>query len=771
MKALKWALVGAGVLVLIGAAVIAFFAATFDPNAYKPRIVELVKQQTGRTLTMDGTIGLTFFPKLGAAVDKVTLSEPNGSRPFARVEEARVAVALLPLLRKQLVVDRVTLKGLAADLVRDKDGRTNFDDLTGQSAKAGKPGEAPAPRPGGAPLVIDIGGIVIEDATLGWRDERDGTRVRLSEVNLETGRLASGVPGKLTLSARVAGEQPKANLKISADTGYRLDFDTQAVVLSALDVKATGDAPGADGLDARIKAEAVEVDTKTSRVSVSRVELAARTKDGLDATVAVPRLQLTGEQAESQAITGVLKLVSAERAVEAKLQLAPITAKGKQLALARLDLDLTAKQGDLTAQGKLATPVTLDLDRQRAVLPGIAGDLAISGKALPGGVLKAAVKGAAQADWGAQSAGAALAVKLDESNIDANVDVAHWSRPAVNFTIVADRLNVDRYLPPSKPEASGPAGRPTGGSPGTAAEGAAEQPLDLSPLKAVNATGSLKIGALQVSNVKAQSVALAIKAADGKLDVNPLSATLYEGTLTGTLGVNANSNSFVVKQKLAGVSVGPLLRDAAAKDLLEGRGTVVLDLTTAGTMVTALKRSLAGTTNVALRDGSIKGIDIAGTIRTARAALGSKRALEQQAQGGAKTDFSELTASFAIKNGVAHNEDLQAKSPLLRLSGRGDIDIGASTMDYTVKASAVATSTGQGGKELARVAGVTVPVRATGPLDNLHYTVDVAELATDLAESALERELQRRLKGKSGKDSGATDAVGDVLRGLLGKPK
>ena len=51
-----------------------------------------------------------------------------------------------------------------------------------------------------------------------------------------------------------------------------------------------------------------------------------------------------------------------------------------------------------------------------------------------------------------------------------------------------------------------------------------------------------------------------------------------------------------------------------------------------------------------------------------------------------KTDFSELSASFTIKNGVAHNEDLDAKSPLLRLGGAGDINIAASSLDYLAKA-------------------------------------------------------------------------------------
>jgi AsmA protein len=220
--------------------------------------------------------------------------------------------------------------------------------------------------------------------------------------------------------------------------------------------------------------------------------------------------------------------------------------------------------------------------------------------------------------------------------------------------------------------------------------------------------------------------------------------------------------------------VGPLLRDAANQDLLEGRGNVTLDVTTAGTTVTALKKALGGTANLALKDGAVKGVDIPGAIRTAQAALGSKRALEQQAQGGKKTDFTELTGSFVIKNGVAHNDDLQGKSPLLRLGGAGDIDIGAGAMNYTVKASVVATTTGQGGKDLARVAGVTVPVHIAGPFENLKYTVDVGALAAGAAQDALSRELERRLGGgKAGQGQAQPGGGGveDALRGLFGRKK
>ena len=745
----------------------AYIAATFDPNDYKPRIVELVKQQTGRTLTIDGKIGLTFFPKIGAAVGKVTLSEPKSSAVFARVEEARVAVAVWPLLSKQVVVDRVRLKGLTVDLVRFKNGRTNFDDLTGEAAapaKPTKPGEAAEPKPAGPPLAVEVGGIDIEKAEIGWRDERDGTNVRLSDVSLKTGRLASGVPGKLTLATRIRGVQPKADLQFTLDTGYRVNFETQAVALSSLEAKVSGDAQGMSGIDARLKGATIDLDPKSQRVTISGLAVTAKTKDGLDAKAAIPSLKLATEGAESQAISADVILATPSRTLTAKIRIAPLTLKGTQIQLSQVEVDLDVKQPDLSVQGKLATPVTLDLDRQQAQLPRIAGSLALSGKGVPPNS-KAVVTGAARTDWGTQSAGAELAVKLDDSNLDAKVAVAHWSAPAITFNLTADRLNVDRYFPPAKR-----AGTPGGGAPGAPAPAPpapAEQPFDLSPLKTLNATGNVRIGALQVSNVKAEQVALAIKAAGGKLEVNPITASLYQGTLAGSVAVNAHDNRFTVKQNLAGVSVGPLVRAAADKDLVEGRGTIALDVTTVGTTVTALKKGLAGTASSALKDGTIKGIDMVGAITAAQALVGSRRATEQPAQGGGQTDFTELSASFVIRNGVAHNEDLQAKSSLVKLTGRGDIDIGEGTLDYT----ATPTLTSAAGRDLGQLAGVSVPVRATGPLANPRYTLDVGALATGLAKEAVQRELQRRLGGdKSGGKSG-NDAVGDVLKGLFGKPK
>ncbi|MCP2835076.1 hypothetical protein, partial [Salmonella enterica] len=66
-----------------------------------------------------------------------------------------------------------------------------------------------------------------------------------------------------------------------------------------------------------------------------------------------------------------------------------------------------------------------------------------------------------------------------------------------------------------------------------------DTPVDLSALRDLNASGSVKVGELQVSGVRMTNVRLTVKAANGKVDVAPLSAALYRGTASGALSLNA----------------------------------------------------------------------------------------------------------------------------------------------------------------------------------------------------------------------------------------
>jgi AsmA protein len=180
-------------------------------------------------------------------------------------------------------------------------------------------------------------------------------------------------------------------------------------------------------------------------------------------------------------------------------------------------------------------------------------------------------------------------------------------------------------------------------------------------------------------------------------------------------------------------------------------------------MVNTIKKSLDGSAKVSLRDGSIKGIDIAGLINKVKS-LGKSE--EGSANSKEETKFTELNATFAIKDGVASNKDLDVKAPLLRISGAGDIDIGNSTLNYVVKASVVATTKGQGGAGLDKLAGLTVPVKLSGPFDALKYQVDYGAAAGELAKSKVGEKVKEGIEKNKDKLGGQ---VRDRLKGLMGR--
>jgi len=95
---------------------------------------------------------------------------------------------------------------------------------------------------------------------------------------------------------------------------------------------------------------------------------------------------------------------------------------------------------------------------------------------------------------------------------------------------------------------------------------------------------------------------------------------------------------------------------------------------------------------------------------------------------------------------VARNDDLDVKAPLVRLGGAGDIDIGNSQLNYIARATVVATSKGQGGADLDHLAGLTVPVKLTGPFDAPKYEIDYRSLATDAVKAKAKEKLQDKLR-------------------------
>lgn len=814
MKLLKWVLIAAGTVVLLFAATLAFIAATFDPNQYKAQVADLVKEKTQRTLSIEGDIRLMLFPKLGVHLGKTRLSEFKSEKDFAGLDDMRVSLDLIPLLSKQVVVDQIQLDGLHVNLVMHKDGKTNFDDLLGGEKKEA-PAKPAAPAQKQAPIKLDVDGVRISKAVLIWKDEATGADYAISEFNLKTGRVAPGVPAKFDLGATIQANEPKVDVKLQVGGTLTADLEKQVFSVAGLTVKLKGDAAGATGLAAELQAEvearlqsqqidisklkfeasgglgkdnfkakvsSPKIGMKGSAVSVSEltanvggvfagvslsegnlrvpqlvlnldeqtilvdgVVLSAKGKreaDSFEAKLDAPKISITRDKAGGSDVTLLVKAQGPQLDVNASIKLSGVEGSGKAIRIGQFVVSIDAKEADNALKGSLSTPILANLETRVFQLPKLAGEFDVASPSLPMKKLKLPLSGGAGADLKKQTANADLAMKLDESNIKAKFAVADFAALRSTFDIAIDKLNVDKYLPPKKPGET--AKTPAGAQP--------EQPIDFSPIKKLDVAGSVRIGDLTASNIKAQNVRVDVKAKNGRLDVDPLTANLYQGSVMGLATIDANTNRIAIKQNLAGISIGPLLRDATGQDLLEGRGNVALDLTATGNLVSAMKKTLNGTAKLELKDGAIKGINLAQSLRNAKSLFaGGKRETEQGAVAGEKTDFSELTASFDIRNGIAHNGDFLAKSPFLRLTGEGDINLPASTLNYLAKAAVVASSAGQGGKELADLKGLTIPVRASGPFAALKYKLEYGSIMSDSAKQKFDEkkeDLKDKLKSK-----------------------
>ena len=189
-RILAWA-----VLAVLGvlAVALALVFALFDGNRLKAEISQAVLERYQRTLVIEGQPQLSVWPDVGVVLGAVSLSERGSSQPFAAMQSARVSVALLPLLGRQVQVRELQVKGLKAAVIRRKDGSLSIDDLLKRGN--GLPAEQThAQQPQG--LRIDMAGLALTDGQLSWRDERSGQQLRIDSVNLSTGRVQADTGAK-----------------------------------------------------------------------------------------------------------------------------------------------------------------------------------------------------------------------------------------------------------------------------------------------------------------------------------------------------------------------------------------------------------------------------------------------------------------------------------------------------------------------------------------------------------------------------------------------
>lgn len=246
MKWIKRLFLLAVVILLLAVVGLAAFVMTFNPNDYKPRIEQLVKEKTGRTLSIDGQMHLTIYPRLGLRLAKVSLSNPAGfntQAPFASIDRLDLDVELMPLLSHKLVVDKVVLSGLDVNLVRQADGRTNWQGLAGAASASAPAGAAKPAEPGaagmvaGAPFALAVAGVDIQRARITLDDKLVGRHLVVAPLNLSVGHLAPGRSAPLSLDFHIEDSKPAFGLDGRLSANLSADLAAARYQLNDMNLK------------------------------------------------------------------------------------------------------------------------------------------------------------------------------------------------------------------------------------------------------------------------------------------------------------------------------------------------------------------------------------------------------------------------------------------------------------------------------------------------------------------------------------------------------
>lgn len=703
-------------LVLLAGGGVAFLLYAMPTDFIRDQMVAQVKAKTGRDLKIAGPTSFTIYPSIGLSMKDVSLSAPPGmaSKPLVTMASLDASVRLMPLLKREIELERLILRQPMFNLEVDKQGKKSWDFAGLEAAALVRLAQAGAPAsdaPGGLPSdvppqsaapaaaapqmsperlkgleQIRLGDVRIENGALRYADARSGSSQEAKAINMRLGMTAISQP-----------------LDAEGDLvwkGQKIDFDSKVTSVKLI----LEDRPAKVALNLKSAPLAATFDGSVSM------------KDALDAEGA-----LTATSPSARALAKWLG-----SAVPASRGFGPLEIKGQIRATGK---SVTFSNADVGLDGAKATgQVSVETAGER---PYVKANLKLSvldlNTYLGGGAAAAAEPAPAKAQPAKAAGGADGAGKSGATSID-------------------DLLEADK----PGPKVKGYAKR----------AGWSNEAIDLDGLGAIDADAKLVVGKLLYDEIKIGQSQLQVALKNRVLKTTFDEIQLYKGKGRGFLtvdGTQPKTASIGANLMVEGVEALPFLKDAADLDWLSGTGKVTLAVAGQGASQKKIIETLNGKSEVVFANGAIVGINVPGMVRSiSQGKLGGLKSSPSE-----KTDFSEMSATFNIANGIAQNQDLKLVSPLLRVTGAGNVSLPARQVDYTIKPKLVADLQGQGGND--KLAGLEIPVRVKGPWEKLDYTPELGGILKD-PNKALDavKEIGKQFKGKD---------AGEIVKGLLGGNK
>lgn len=720
MRILRYALIGLGAVLLLVLAGVGIFLATFDANAYKPRLQQAVQEATGRALTLEGPLRLRPSLRPTLAAERVSFANAAwGSRPeMAKLASLEVALAVLPLMRGEIAIERIVLVEPDILFETDAQGRANWD-LVPAPGAAPPPGPDQRPAERGAPPQVAVDLVRIERGRLAFRDGRTGRVTTLAVPRLEAA-IPAGAPMRLDLEATLDGTAftiagtagPLARLlDPAARTPFPLDL-TVALAGARVGLKGTIAEPMAGkGYDMTVEAAVPDLARLAALVPgaptvppLRGIEVSVAARDGGGPIPELRALRLAlGESDLSALVPGltVRRIEIAAPDIDTPIRLAgeavvaetPARIEGTLGPLAALlpgavqrgawpiDVTLAAAGAEAGIKGQVMNPAspapTADVALDVRV-PDLAALSRLAGTTLPP-LKEIAVSGRLRGPGArGQITLADLALQAAGSDLGGTVTVTPAPRMRVEARLQGRLVDADTLM-----AALGGQAQPAAAPAGAAARPAQarqrlipDDPLPLDALRAADASLRLELASLRLGGAEYRGIDATLALDRGNLRLDPLNATVPGGAVTLRLTLDAARPDPPVRLQLSApaMDLRQLLATYGGGYRVGGRVELDADLRGTGSTPHRIASTLDGHFGLAGANLDIDNrlIDlIAGELW---------RALVPGAPRDGVANVRCLAVRFDAAAGVATARAFLFDSNLAKVAGSGTINLGPETL-------------------------------------------------------------------------------------------
>ncbi|MEO9656113.1 AsmA family protein [Marinomonas sp.] len=736
IKRLLWLVAGFLAVVLLLVAYIMLFV---NPNSFKDELQNVALDKANIALRLDGDIGWSFYPWLGLELENVGVAFV-GETEVMQFDRAEFGLAVMPLLKQSIQVDKVRLVNLQANLVVDAQGKANWQyqgpaesQVTPpptQPAVASVDGSSKAPAASSSDNdaaftlpEIHLESLQIENAKLSYRDEVSQQMVTATtNVELSNVQWDKAWPMVMDMAFKQSDLQGQNALEGTVDLNANLTLFPSREALSldsvVLSTEVKSEALPVSPLAAKLNVLNIAADLPQENLLIEGLAISAL---DLNLDVNVEAYQVLSEP-EFTAVMSLGAFNARELLQKLNIEL-PETADPETLKNISLDMSLEGDSRTITAQP--------------------------------------------------------LSIVLDDTTMEANAVIGlsplNW-----DIRLAGAGLDLDRYLPePVEEEANedtavSTSSQASGATTASNKEaGIAEELIPMELVRSLNGHIGVLFKDIKIKNLQIDELELDSTQKKGLVTVAPLNATLYDGSVSAEVTLDARGNvpKIDILPAVKGIQIQPLLIDFMEMDKVSGATYLTGDLHTQGNQVDTLMNALNGDLLVDIRDGALVGMNLTKSVCEGIAKVRNKT-LNSDAFGE-NTPFETMTFPAHIVNGVVSTPGLKIQSVGLSVTGNGEISLPNASLDYQ-------TNVGVSGSQLddacvvnEKVQQLTFPLICRGNFSDDPASlcgpdlVGFGKLFTDLAKEEIKAELAEKAEAEKARLKAKLEAEQDALKDKL----